>query len=201
MVKAVVWDIGNVFAIWEPEAYYDGLIGRGRREALFAEVPLHDMNMRADMGESLRDITYALAEDHPKWSAEIRRWNDDWVETFRKPVMGTAELFHEVKATGIRCIALSNFGGETIDLARDLHPVLNHFDEEYISAHLGCVKPDPAIYAALEEGTGLKGSDLIFADDKPENIAAATARGWKGHLFEDAAGWRARLVEEGILTA
>ena len=64
MVKAVVWDIGNVFAMWEPEAYYDRLIGRERREALFAEVPLHAMNMRADAGESLRELTYALATEY-----------------------------------------------------------------------------------------------------------------------------------------
>ena len=36
MVEAVVWDIGNIFAYWEPEAYYDRLIGRERREAFFA---------------------------------------------------------------------------------------------------------------------------------------------------------------------
>ncbi len=199
MVKAVVWDIGNVFAMWEPEAYYDRLIGRARREALFAEVPLHAMNMRADAGESLRELTYALATEYPGWENEIRRFNDDWVETFRTPVAGTADVFAEVKEAGMRCIALSNFGAETIGIARELHVELGQFDDEYISGHLGCIKPDPAIYAALEKGTGLSGEDLFFVDDKSENIAAATARGWKGHIFEEASGWRARLVAEGVL--
>ncbi len=199
MVKAVVWDIGNVFAMWEPEAYYDKRIGRARRERLFDEVPLHAVNLRADKGESLRTLCYALAEDHPDWADEIRRFNDDWPETIQTEVEGTADLFHDVKATGTRCIALSNFGGETIVLARDIHPVLQGFDEEYISADLGCIKPEPAIYAALEDGTGLRGADLIFTDDKQENIDVAASRGWKTHLFEGAAGWRARLVAEGIL--
>ena len=27
MVEAVVWDIGNVLGVWDPEGYYDARIG------------------------------------------------------------------------------------------------------------------------------------------------------------------------------
>ncbi len=199
MVEAVVWDIGNVFAYWEPEAYFDSLIGAERRAALFAEARLHEMNVAVDLGADGRATAYARAEELPHWADEIRRWHDDWVETFRKPVTGSAELMFETKAQGIRTVALSNFGAETLEIARDIHPALREFDQEFVSAHLGVAKPDPAIYEALELGTGLSGAALIFTDDKQENIDAAAARGWKTHLFEDAAGWRARLVEEGVL--
>ena len=39
-------------------------------------------------------------------------------------------------------------------------------------------KPDPEIYAAAEDITQLAGGDLVFIDDRPENAAAAAARGW-----------------------
>lgn len=199
MVKTVVWDIGNVLALWEPEAYYDKRIGRERRERLFAETGLHAVNLEVDRGRDGREATYSLAEKFPEWADEIRRFHDDWAETFRKPVEGSAEILYELKSRGIPCVSLTNFGAATMEVAKDLHPVLREFDQEFISAHLKRIKPEPEIYAALEQGTGLTGDALIFTDDKPENIAAAAARGWKTHLFEGAAGWRDRLVAEGLL--
>lgn len=201
MIEAVVWDIGNVLARWDPEGYYDRRLGAEGRAAFFAETGIEAVNLEVDRGAPARETFYAHAEEHPRWAEEIRLWIDDWAEMFRAPVPGAAELFAEVKATGLRVLALSNFGAETFEIAKGLHPVLTEFDETYVSAHLKLIKPDPAIYAALERGSGLSGAALIFADDKPENVAAAEARGWKGHLYEGAAGWRARLVAEGVLSA
>lgn len=201
MVEAMVWDIGNVFAIWEPEGYYDTLIGPEKRAQLFAEAGLHEMNEAIDLGTNGRDAAYALAEKFPQWASEIRRWHDDWAETFRQPVAGSADLLYATKARGVRTVALSNFGAENLEVARDLHPVLREFDQEFVSAHLGVAKPDPAIYEALELGTGLSGAALLFTDDKAENIAVAAARGWKTHLFEGAEGLAERLKAEGLLDA
>ncbi len=39
-------------------------------------------------------------------------------------------------------------------------------------------KPDPLIYEAAEQVTGLSGSDLVFIDDRADNAAAAADRGW-----------------------
>ncbi|MCG6885280.1 MAG: HAD-IA family hydrolase [Silicimonas sp.] len=200
MVEAVVWDIGNVLGIWDPVGYYDARIGPEARERFFAETGIEAVNEQLDMGARATETLAAHAEKHPQWAAEIRAWFDDWALMFAKPVEGSAEVFEEVKAAGFPVFALSNFWAETLVIAKEIHPVLKGFDREFVSAHLQCIKPDPAIYAALEEATGLSGASLIFVDDKPENIAAAEARGWKGHVFEDAAGWRARLVAEGVLT-
>jgi 2-haloacid dehalogenase len=201
MVEAVVWDIGNVIGIWDPEGYYDARIGREARDRFFAETGIEAVNARLDLGAPARETLAEHAARHPDWAAEIRAWFDDWGLMFARPVEGSAEVFAEVKASGVTVLALSNFWAETFEIAKGIHPVLNGFDRAFVSAHLGLAKPDPAIYAALEEGTGLSGAALLFADDRAENIAAAEARGWKGHLFKDAAGWRDRLVSEGVLAS
>lgn len=201
MVEAIVWDIGNVLGVWDPEGYYDRRLGAEGRARFFAETGIEAVNLEIDRGAPARETLYAYAETHPAWAAEIRLWIDDWAEMFREAVPGSAELFAEVKATGIPMLALSNFGAETFELAKEMHPVLRDFDTAYVSAHLGLIKPDPAIYEALERGSGLSGGALLFTDDKAENIAAAEARGWKGHLFEGADGWRARLRAEEVLPA
>lgn len=44
-------------------------------------------------------------------------------------------------------------------------------------------KPDAAIYQAYERQFGLAAGDLIFFDDKAENVEAAIAVGWAGHVI------------------
>ncbi|MEM7753187.1 MAG: HAD-IA family hydrolase [Pseudomonadota bacterium] len=201
MVDAVVWDIGNVLGIWDPEGYYDARLGPEGRARFFAETGIEAVNLEIDRGAPARETLVALAAQHPDWANEIMLWIEDWATMFAAPVPGAADLFDEVQATGIAMLALSNFGAETFEIAKEIHPVLTRFDTPYVSAHYKLIKPDPAFYAALEEGSGLSGDVLLFVDDKPENIAAAKARGWKGHLFDGSAGWRARLFSEGVLPA
>ena len=199
MTKTIVWDIGNVFALWQPEAYYDQMIGRDARLRMFEETGLMEMNEAIDLGAPCRATAYAKAEEFPEWRAPLRAWFDDWRETFRISVPGTADLFRAAKQHGTPCVSLTNFGAETLDMAKELHPVLTEFDQEFVSAWLGLAKPDPAIYAAVEAGTGLTGADLLFTDDRPENIEAAAMRGWNTHLFDGAEGLRDRLRAENLV--
>lgn len=61
----------------------------------------------------------------------------------------------------------------------------DYFDEIVYSydAEARSVKPEPAIYAALERKSAVAPEALLFIDDKEENVAAARARGWQAtHL-------------------
>jgi 2-haloacid dehalogenase len=62
------------------------------------------------------------------------------------------------------------------------------------------MKPDPRIYEIVEADCGIAAPALLFADDKAENIAAAEARGWQGHLFQGPEAFARRLVDEDLLT-
>jgi 2-haloacid dehalogenase len=77
--QAVIFDIGNVLTRWQPEAFYDRVIGEDRRRALFAEVDLHRMNDIVDEGALFRETIYDWADRIPHWQAEIRLWYDRWI--------------------------------------------------------------------------------------------------------------------------
>ena len=199
-VEAVVFDIGNVLVAWRPEAFYDAEIGPGRRARLFSEVPLAAMNESVDLGRPLGDAVAELAARHPDWAAEIAFWDSRWLEMFAPVIPGSVAALRALKAKGVPVFALTNFGNETLARADAAYPFLTDFDARFVSGELRLMKPDPAIYAALEAGTGIAPDRLLFADDRAENVAAAAARGWRAHLFEGAAGWADRLVAEGLLT-
>lgn len=197
--EAVVFDIGNVLVEWHPERHYDRLIGPERRKALFAAVDLHAMNLRVDLGAPFAAEVAAMADAHPEWRAEILAWREGWVEMCSPAIHGSVALLRRLRARGVPVFALSNFGVDTYATAQGVYDFLKEFDAEFISGHLGVMKPDAAIYERLERDTGVAPGALLFADDRPDNIAAAAARGWQTHLFDGPEGWAARLVAAGLL--
>ena len=199
-VEAVIFDIGNVLTRWQPEAFYDRVIGEARRRALFDAVDLHRMNDEVDAGAEFRDTIYAWAEDYPEWSSEIRMWHDRWIELASPRIEGSIALLRALRGKGVPVFALTNFGASSYAAAVPLLDFLSEFDREYVSGRMGVIKPDPRIYQMVEADCGLSEDRLLFADDKPENITAAADRGWRTHQFETWQGWAARLVAEGLLT-
>ena len=196
----MIFDIGNVLTRWQPEVFYDRVIGQERRRALFGEVDLHHMNDLIDMGALFRETIYGWAELFPEWRPEIRMWYDRWIELASPRIEGSIALLRALRAKGVPVFALTNFGQHSFEEAVPKMDFLSEFDRSYVSGRMGVIKPDPRIYQMVEEDCGIAPDRLIFADDKAENIAAAAARGWQVHQFTDWQAWAGRLVAEGLLT-
>ena len=200
-VEAVIFDIGNVLTRWQPEVFYDRVIGQERRRALFGEVDLHHMNDLIDQGALFRETIYGWAELFPEWRPEIRMWYDRWIELASPRIEGSIALLRALRAKEVPVFALTNFGQHSFEEAVPRLDFLMEFDRHYVSGRMGVIKPDPRIYAMVETDCGIAPAGLLFADDKAENIAAAKARGWQVHHFTGWQGWAGRLVDEGLLSA
>lgn len=198
--QAVVFDIGNVLIEWQPERFYDRVIGPQRRKAMFRAVDLHAMNDVVDLGGHFTDTIYATAEKHPEWREEIRMWHDRWIEMATPAISHSARLMVALQAKGVPVFSLTNFGIQSFDHAATHYPFMRDFDRQYISGHMQVIKPDPTIYQMLEADCGVAPEALIFTDDRPDNIDMAARRGWQVHLFEGPQGWADRLVAAGLLS-
>lgn len=198
--QAVIFDIGNVLIGWQPERFYDSVMGPERRQAMFDAVDLHAMNDAIDKGAPFRETVYRTAEDHPEFAPFIRMWHDRWAELAGPVIDHSVHLLRMLRRKGVPVFTLTNFGRGSFAYAEVIFPILREFDRRYVSGHLGVIKPDPAIYEAVEADCGVPPAALLFADDRADNVAAAEARGWQGHLFDGPEGWAARLVSAGLLT-
>ena len=198
--EAVIFDIGNVLIGWQPERFFDREVGEARRREMFAAVDLHGMNDRIDAGEPFGQVVRETAAATPGFEAEIALWHDRWIELTGPVIDGSVHLLQRLKARGVPVFALTNFGRETYEVARPVYPFLDAFDRAFVSGHIGTIKPDPAIYAHVEDESGVAPEALLFTDDRADNIAAAEARGWGVHHFNGAEGLAARLVAEGLLS-
>ncbi|SLN30248.1 HAD family hydrolase [Pseudooctadecabacter jejudonensis] len=197
--RAVVFDIGNVLIEWQPERFYDAVIGRARREAFFAAIDLHAMNDRVDQGQPFVQVIRDVADANPDWADEVMMWHDRWIEMAAPAIDQSVRILRALRRADVPVFALSNFGIETFEIGVREYPFLEEFDRRYISGHMGVTKPDPRIYEMVEADCGISPSGLLFADDRQENIDAAAARGWGVHLFKSPQGWEDRLIAEGLL--
>jgi len=94
----------------------------------------------------------------------------------------SAELLTGLVDAGVRLGVLSNAPAALAAAVRAAAwsaPI----DVLVFSADLGLIKPDPAIYAAADEAYGTVPADVVFFDDKPDNVAAARAHGWDAHVW------------------
>ena len=46
------------------------------------------------------------------------------------------------------------------------------------------MKPDAAIFGAVEDATGRRGDEILFFDDLPANVEGARAHGWRAVLID-----------------
>lgn len=199
-IQAVIFDIGNVLIEWQPENFYDRTIGPDRRRAFFAETDMHHHHLAVDEGMALIDMVNATIEQHPDWAAEIRMWHDNWNDLAAPAIPHSVRLLAALNRTGLPVFTLTNFGHDNFPISQQAYPFLKTFAREYVSGRLQLIKPDPAIYAHVEQDCGIAPEHLLFTDDRADNIDAAAARGWQTHHFTDPQGWADRLVAEGLLS-
>lgn len=199
-VEAVVFDIGNVLITWNPERHYDATVGEARRREMFAAVDLHEINDRVDRGAPFRETIEQAARDYPSFHDEILMWYHQWIHMAQPAINHSVSLLRALRAKGVPVFALTNFGVESFEFAETKYPFLTEFDKTYVSGRMGCVKPHSLIYEMLEADCKIAPHNLLFADDRQENIDTARARGWQVHLFDGPKGWAQRLVAENLLT-
>ncbi len=136
-------------------------------------------------------------------AAEAERLSVAWMEGEYE---GVEDVVRELQERGHRLGCLSNTCGHHWDLVfRDTlkFPTLQLFRYRHASHLAGVMKPDPWIYELYEEATGASGEEIVFFDDRDENVRAATERGWRAFVVRPEAGpareVRAALVSIGLL--
>ncbi len=106
---------------------------------------------------------------------------------------GTIRLIEDLAATGTRMAVLSNAPHGVADAVTAL-PVARHFEHLLFSCHLRAAKPDPRCFRMALARLGTEPADVIFTDDRAENVQAATRLGIRAFRFTGADALRTRLA-------
>jgi len=119
---------------------------------------------------------------------------------------GVHDVISELNAANLITAALSNTNHEHWE-ALPAFPAFMNLRHRYASHELGLHKPDPAIFIEVEKRLRTQGIDpkgILYFDDLPENVAAASDAGWTAvqidHAGDTAAQIRAAARHHGVLS-
>jgi len=143
---------------------------------------------RASLRERLEPV---LAEVAPHLS--YQRLTDYW---FSNDAHVNRDLWNELAALRASGLQIHLATVQEHERARYLWTDLGFqdaFDGIHYAAALGCAKPSPDFYRAIERRTGFQPEALFFIDDKISNVDAAINCGWAAALWTGNATLRSML--------
>jgi 2-haloacid dehalogenase len=201
-IAAVVFDLGGVLIDWNPRYLYRTLFADdASMEEFLATVTTPEWNRAQDAGRPWAEAVEELVARHPERRELIEAYWRRWPETLGDAIAPAVAVLDELRPTGVRLFALSNWSGETFPVARPRYPFLEWFEGIVISGDEGLIKPDPRIFDVLSERYGLVPAETVFIDDQVDNVEAAGRLGFRAIRFVDADALRADLRGFGVLPA
>jgi len=153
-----------------------------------------------ESGRFTRQKFYEAVRDTIGFHGDLMEFGGYFAEILSE-MTGTIALHAELRQHGFKTYIFSNTNDLAIEHVRRNFPFFANFDGYILSYEVGAMKPQPEIYAAMEKMCGRSGADLIYLDDRAENIAAGAARGWRAILHESPEQTRTALVKFGVLDA
>jgi FMN phosphatase YigB (HAD superfamily) len=145
-----------------------------------------------ESGRLTRQEFYQAVSNAIGFRGDLAEFGSFFADIFSEMPEMTA-LHAELRRRGFKTYIFSNTNDLAIEHVRRNFPFFANFDGYIFSYEVGAMKPQPEIYAAMEKMCGRTGPELIYLDDRAENIAAGTARGWRTILHESPAKTRQAL--------
>jgi putative hydrolase of the HAD superfamily len=106
------------------------------------------------------------------------------IASWTRPNTASVAAVERAAARGLQLALLSN---APVDVARVIErlPWTGAFSRYFFSCDVREVKPAPAIFAHTLDQLGARPGEVVFVDDRPENVAAAAALGLGAIRFSD----------------
>jgi len=201
--KVVVFDYGEVISFSPSDSDRQALLSIARvpeesfwppywanRDALDAGT----MSIRQYWLEIARHAGVDFSESRIQqlWIADYRSWLSVNPDTY--------DVLLALREGGTRMALLSNAGFDFGGYFRH-GPMGSLFERVFVSAEMGRLKPEQAIYQDVLDELGIEAGDMIFIDNKAVNIDGAAALGIDGHVFTTADLLRSYLDEKAELAS
>jgi putative hydrolase of the HAD superfamily len=197
-VHAVLFDFGKVLSlppdpeVWQQMIRLSGLSEQQLEDGYWkfrddydAGLLTGDMYWRNIVGDSTSpgQLKQLKAADVALWT-QMNRPMLDWVGALHR--------------NGFRTGILSNMPDAMAEGICAQFDWIANFDHAVWSYALKLRKPQPEIYQAAVEGLKTPAENILFLDDKPENIQAAEAAGIQGILYSDHDSFEREMRARGF---
>lgn len=105
---------------------------------------------------------------------------------------GILELVSQLRLRGYQCALATNQQSHRAKFMADQLRYRTLFERCFFSCEMGLAKPDPRYFQAILKELQAEADDVVFIDDKPSNVRAATSLGIHGICFANSRDGRAQ---------
>ena len=146
------------------------------------------------------DLYDALPEELAtwKWRGTADQFVDVWFNSCCECDPLIVKEIELLKAAGVRCCVATNQDNRRADFLSRLPLLRELFPEQYFSCVLRAAKPHQDYFARVQSILELPGAEILFVDDKQENIDGARKHGWHAALCGGVIQLRAILSRYGL---
>ena len=187
--KAIVFDLGKVLVDFD----YSIAV---RRIAARSKVGLQDLGnfllphspllFRYELGRRSSEAFYKEICASSGFCGDFDEFSLSFGDIF-VPIEAMVALHASLKNQGLPTYIFSNTNELAVLHIRKNFPFFANFDGYVLSYEHGVMKPEAGLYEAVERTCGRTKGDILYIDDRPENIAAGAERGWQVILQESPA--------------
>ncbi len=126
-------------------------------------------------------------------------WTGAWRDIFF-PLPDALAALSRIRP-GIRRVLVSNTNALHWEGVLRVFDPSGHFDSLVLSFRVGAVKPESGFWDAALAAAECAPGECLYADDRPELVDAAAARGIPGFVVSGPGSFGAGLDERGLLTS
>ena len=198
MIKNIVFDLGNVLIKFDPAHFMRGY-SEEEKALYLAEIYQSENWLKMDRGELSEEelielVCSRIPEQYHGGAVKLIQWY--WQSI---PIEGMEQLAGELRKQGYGIYLLSNTSQAFYKYYRNL-PVFQHFDDVFVSADHGLLKPEGEIFRLFCKNFGLEAEECVFIDDTAVNVESAAAEGFLAiHFKGDVEELRAALKRLDVL--
>jgi 2-haloacid dehalogenase len=198
--SAVVFDLGKVlldfdYGITVRRIQQHCRVSLGELEALIGQTPLL---YRYESNQLSTAQFFAEVQAASGYCGSLNEFRGLFADIFTE-ITPMVQLQRELRGRGIPRYIFSNTNELAIEQIQKQFPFFNEFDGYVLSYEHNALKPDHRLYEVVEKCTGRRSADLLYIDDRPENVATGQERGWQTILHESPAATRALVARTGLL--
>ena len=147
-----------------------------------------------ECGRLTREQFYEQARKATGFRGTMEEFGEFFADIFTA-IPPMIEIHDGLRRRGIPTYIFSNTNDLAVEHIRQKFPFFRNFDGYIYSYEVGVMKPEAKIYEVLEKLAGRRGADVVYLDDRPENVAAGAARGWRTILHETPEKTQAALEQ------
>jgi FMN phosphatase YigB (HAD superfamily) len=179
-VKAVVFDLGKVLVDFDYGIAARTLAAKSTSSAdeVRAVIDQTPLLFRYESTQMTTQEFFEEVRRRIRYRGDFDEFAASFGDIFTEIPAMTA-LHAEIRARQLPTFILSNTNEIAVGHIRRNFPFFADFADYIFSFEHGVLKPEDRIYEITEQRTGCRGSEILFLDDKPENVAAGAKRGWR----------------------